>query len=87
MQENKFELPTEILLRAIIAVNLKELRKKHGLTQTQLSQMTGIDRVSIAKYETCKSLMNMEKLLRITKSLGETPNNLLKGWEEIYKND
>lgn len=85
MAGNNFEIPREILLKVVVANNLKKLRKKHGLTQDELARLTGIDRVSIAKYETCQRVMHIEKLLLIAKVLGETPNTVLEGWEEIYK--
>lgn len=85
MLENKFELPTEILLRAIVAKNLKKLRKNHGLTQEALAKLTGINRVTIAKYENCAMCPSLNNLLVIIKVLDETPNTILEGWEELYK--
>lgn len=77
-------IPKELMLRGIIAQNLKNLRERHGLTQEELAKCSGINRVTITKYETCKMSMRLESLLTIAKALDETPDAILKGWDEVF---
>ena len=51
---------------AEISDSIKELRKKHGLTQKELSDMTGIPKRSIENWEggVTKCPGYVEKLLR-----------------------
>lgn len=73
----------DIKFRALIAVNLKALREKNGMTQEKLANNTGISRLSIERYETCHQSISIYNILKIAKAMGETPNSLLKGWEDI----
>ena len=44
---------------------LAEVRKAHGLTQERLAELSGVHRVSIARYETGKmspTIRNLERL-------------------------
>ena len=77
------QIPSEILLRSVIANNLKQLRKKHGLTQEELANISGLHRVTIAKYEKCKLSISLITLLQLAKVLGEPVAALLDGYEEI----
>jgi len=77
-------LSKEILLRAVISCNLKKLRKKCKLTQDELAIRTGINRVTIARYESCQLAMGLDKLLTIAKALEVSPTDLLDGWETLY---
>lgn len=46
---------------------LKQLRKKNKITQEQLAKMLGLERSSIAKYESKSIIPSIETLTRITK--------------------
>lgn len=84
MEKDIYEIPKTVYLRVVIAQNLKTLRKKHGITQERLAAITGINRISITRYETCQMSISLEHLLIIAKALNEEPNNILEGWEEYF---
>lgn len=56
---------------------LKCYRIMRGMSQKELSECSGINPVSIALYETGKSLPAYEMILRIAKRLNVTPNELM----------
>lgn len=58
--------------------NLKEVRKAKGLTQLQLSEVSGVNRVSIAKYESGKSTPSLQTAERLAMALGVTIDELTK---------
>ncbi len=51
------------------AENFKNARKATGMTQEQLAEKLGIDRSSIAKYETGNSTPNVKNLQQICEIL------------------
>lgn len=59
-------------------MNLREVRKAHGLTQEQLSAVSGVNRVSIAKYESGKSTPSLQTAERLATALGVTIDELMK---------
>ena len=81
MAEYIINIPENIILRGIISQNLKSLRKKHGITQEELSNLTKIHRTTIAKYENCERSISLNSVLIICKALNESPCTLLEGWE------
>lgn len=50
-------------------MRIKELRKKAGLTQTELAEKTGVSLMSIRRYETGERIANFELLMKICKAL------------------
>lgn len=66
-------------------MGLKELRKKAGLTQVQLSKQTGIARTTISGYE-CGQYdihsMTLDNALRLSRVLNCHPYELTDGWPE-----
>lgn len=56
---------------------LKQLRKTHGYTQTELAELLGVTRGMVAKYESGESQMGMQVLTELCKKLNTTPNELL----------
>jgi len=56
---------------------LKELRLEKGLTQTELSNQTGISQAGIAKWETGDRTPNMEYIIVLVKFFGCTADYLL----------
>ena len=76
-------IPKEMCLKVVIAENLKSIRTMRGLTQEQLAELTGINRVTIAKCENHKFTITLRNLLKIAKALNVTPNAILKGWENV----
>lgn len=56
-----------------IGEKIKYLRKQKGLTQTELSALTGIHQVSITKYEKGKMIPQPDQLQKIVEALGVSP--------------
>lgn len=52
-----------------IGEKIKHLRKQKGVTQTELSELTGIHQVSITKYENDKMIPHPSQLQKIIKAL------------------
>lgn len=77
-------IPKEILLRGIISKNIKNFRKARNITQEDLSRLTGISRITIARWETCQQSTSVEHLLIIANALNVSINDLLNGWEEVF---
>lgn len=48
---------------------LKGIRQQKGMTQRQLSEASGINRASIAKYETGKSVPSLNNAEKLAKAL------------------
>lgn len=71
----------------IIASNLRILRRKLNLTQEQVAELAGIDRVLYTKYETAASLMSIPKMVMVANALNVTVDDLLFGvLEEMQEN-
>ena len=52
------------------AQEIKDLRKKHGMTQQELADKIGVDRVTVARWETGQkrpSQLARRQLARLTK--------------------
>lgn len=56
-----------------IGEKIKYLRKQKGLTQTELSALTGIHQVSITKYEKCRMIPQPDQLQKIVDALDVSP--------------
>lgn len=56
---------------------LKELRESKHMTQEELSEATGIHRVTIARYETTGCGMTLYSAQLLANALGCTVNDLL----------
>lgn len=56
-----------------IGEKIKYLRKQKGVTQTDLSALTGIHQVSITKYEKGKMIPQPDQLQKIVEALGVSP--------------
>ena len=60
-----------------LANNLRHLRKKHGLTQRDLSGMLNISRQAYSNYETGKRIPDIDMLIRIADIYEVTLEQLL----------
>ncbi len=60
-----------------LAANLKSLRKQAGLTQTQLADMTGIPRASLAAMERPGANPGISSVLLLSEALGVTVDELV----------
>lgn len=56
-----------------IGEKIKYLRKQKGLTQTELSALTGIHQVSITKYEKGKMIPQPDQIQKIVEALDVSP--------------
>ena len=61
-----------------MAINLKEIRLKKGLTQSQLAEAVGVSRVTITKVELGTRNFSIATLLKVSEFLGVSSDNLLK---------
>lgn len=58
-------------------VRLAEIRKEKGLTQKELSKLSGVNRVLIAKYETGMISPTIKNLLRLSSALKVSADKLI----------
>jgi transcriptional regulator with XRE-family HTH domain len=63
-------------IREILAANLKENRRKLGLTQEKLAEMANVSIHYISMIETCNKYPKPEMLERIAENLGIEPYKL-----------
>ena len=52
-----------------VSNNIRETRRKLGLTQAQLAELCGISRVSVVAIETGRFLPTIETALRLSQAL------------------
>lgn len=84
MAEEIGNIPRDAWIRIVIGSNIKKLRKKHMMTQVELANSSGINRTTIAKIETYKQEITLITLLTIAKTLEESPDEFLRGWEHFF---
>ena len=77
-EELSLPVPTQPL-RLSLGQNIKKHRKSQGYTQTELSKITGISRVSLTRYENDKVAPNIWQLVTIADCLDTTIDTLVKG--------
>lgn len=58
-------------------MRLREIRKRKGLTQAELSRRSHINRVCISQYETGVKRPNVDNLKRLAVALGVSTDELL----------
>ena len=56
---------------------LKELRKKNNLTQQELADKVGTNRVNVTKWETGRTEPTLENIVKLSKILDTTTDELL----------
>ena len=61
----------------VIKNNIKEIRKKKGLTQQQLADKIGISQVHLGRLETNARSMDLEQVEKIANALGVKPFEIL----------
>lgn len=64
-----------------------ELREKSGLTQEQLAEMVGVNRVTLARYESDSYVPGSKKLSAIANALHVSANILLGNGDEMSDED
>lgn len=65
-----------------IGENIKAARMAKGMSQDELSELTGANRVTISQYENGKFLPSVPALQRIATALGTTPAALTGNAED-----
>lgn len=83
---NTFKFMKNINNRSIFSQNLIRLRKEKGLSQLQLSELTGLTRDKIAQYETRNINPPLKNLELLASSLKVSINDLI-GHNKLQKND
>src|SRR6202035_6175769 len=63
----------------VFGSNLREARKRAGLTQVQLSVATPLDRAAISRLECGERAPDLPTLMRLCAALGTQPTALLRG--------
>jgi len=63
---------------------LRDLRKKHGLSQDELAEKLFVTRQAVSRWETGKTVPNTETLKLISKTFGVSINALLGQAEPLY---
>ncbi len=62
---------------------IREARKKTGLSQEALGLEAGLDRTYISSVERGRRNISFDNLVKIAKTLGVKPSQLLARWEKI----
>ncbi|WP_444890273.1 helix-turn-helix domain-containing protein [Microbulbifer sp. DLAB2-AA] len=62
--------------------NVRRIRKEVGISQQQVADATGMSKNTISNIETGKTAANSNSVLKISKALGCTVDELMKGVEE-----
>lgn len=57
---------------------LKEIRRSRGLSQARLSDLSGVHRVTIARYEAGTNEPTAKNLAKLAKALGVTMEDLMR---------
>ena len=58
-------------------MNLREIRKRKGLSQGRLAELSHVHRVSISLYESGKKKPNVDSLKRLANALEVSTDELL----------
>lgn len=69
---------SELSQKAIIAKNLRDIRKRRHLTQMELANKSGVDFRQISRYESRLSLATADTLARLAQALNTTVARLMK---------
>lgn len=56
---------------------MAEVRQAKGLTQEQLSELSGVHRVTIARFETGTASPNLKTIERLAEALGVQVDDLI----------
>ena len=73
----KSELPSMNWNSTIVGERISAFRKKHGLTQRELAEQIGIKQTLISDYETSRSRLSDEMIVRLSQALGCSADDLL----------
>ena len=76
---------TEEQIKANIALNITELRKKNGMTQSELAEFLNYSDKSVSKWERGDGIPDVVVLQKIAELFGVTLNDLIKGEISVKK--
>lgn len=62
--------------KTALKINLKDLREKHGLTQSQLAEKMGVSQKAISDIENGKAWPDYKTVQAISKALGSEETDL-----------
>lgn len=65
----------------VIARKILNLRRKLGLTRTEIAEKIGVSQQQLAKYESNNSVISIGRLLLISKALGSDLDYFFQGFE------
>jgi transcriptional regulator with XRE-family HTH domain len=71
-------------LRAV-AIRIKELRDKKGISQEELAHRAGLSRTGMGFVETGKRWPRLDTLMKVAQGLNVTVDELLKGLHKTAK--
>lgn len=68
-----------MILRSIVATNLRRLRRQHGLSQEELADRAGINRNYVGMLEREENAASLDVLEKLAEVLKVDPSTLLLG--------
>ncbi len=70
-----------------VGLRVKKYRTLKRITQEKLSEMLEVSPTFIAMIETGKTGMSLETLVKLSKALSVTPNDILQDHVKLYRDD
>ena len=67
---------------SVLAERLKGLRKKAGITQSELAYLIGVHETTIRRWESGKVTPRMDEIKKLAQALNVTDDELLNGKQE-----
>ena len=87
-QELRMEVETKAFANQIVKLLIAE-RKRQGITQQEIADITGMKAPNITRIESCKFIPTLEVLMRYAKAVGKEIRFALEDVEsedEYYQN-
>ena len=66
-------------------ISIEKIRKKKGFSQAELAELVGVDRTSVVKWESRKNYPRVEVLIKLSKILDCSIDELIKERDEDVK--
>ena len=70
-------------LNQVVAINLRQQRKKIGISQEDLAERCGLHRTYIGAIERSERNITLQTLERLAESLDVSPHDLLKNNRDV----
>lgn len=71
-------LPRPVDGRRILAAHLAKLRRRRGLSQDALAELTGLNRSYLSLVENARRNVSLDNICKIAAALGVPPHELLR---------